>query len=244
MPASGGEKAKKEKEMAEATGMQSQSLEMSADSLNDNEMSLDKLNMSMSVEETSETVLDSKMNAKSVSNGNESSLQQRYFSLHSTMSSGLSKFKGFAARARPWTEFVEISEYSLPKSSDQMPMNASSPSDMKSTPATLDASTALNRSMKNFKLYSINYAFVVALVTSLYVVFNPYSFLILGMVMSMWIYVYILRDENERGTIVLCGRTLSSWETTLAMGISSVVIIFFMSNTGHVLLGKSALTVS
>lgn len=145
------------------------------------------------------------------------------------ITSSYTKMRGFAGRARPWSEFVEIREYNLPRTSS-MPHVAHNTS-----PPTLNA--AVSRSYANWRLYSVNYAIAIILVSMAFIAYNPHSLLVLLVVGFLWSYVFIFRDNGRALTVL--GMQLSGEQTTVVLGILSVMIIFFMSNTGHILLGVS-----
>ena len=147
------------------------------------------------------------------------------------IASSITKMRAFAGGARPWKEFFELREYNLPRVSPSMPHVGTNTS----PPPTLNA--AVSRSYTNWKLYTANYAIAILLVSLVFLAFNPHSLFVLVIVGFLWSYVFILRDNGR--TLAILGMQLSGEQTTVILAIASVMIIFFMSNTGHILLGAS-----
>ncbi|CAN4106175.1 unnamed protein product [Withania somnifera] len=111
---------------------------------------------------------------------------------------------GFANR-RPWSELLDRSAFSKPES----------------------FSDATLRIRKNYSYFRINYLSLLAVVLAFSLITNPFSLLLLSVLLAAWLFLYLFRPSDP--PLVLFGRQFSGRETLGLLIVSSVVVIFLTS---------------
>lgn len=99
---------------------------------------------------------------------------------------------------------------------------------------------ATSRLKKNALYFRINYLIIMMGVTALCMVLNPSSLVVLAMLGLLWLYLFVVRQAP----LVLGGRTFSNQEKFVAMGVISVVVIFFLTSVGTLLFTAIGISVA
>uniref|UniRef100_A0A7S0T494 PRA1 family protein n=1 Tax=Mantoniella antarctica TaxID=81844 RepID=A0A7S0T494_9CHLO len=93
-------------------------------------------------------------------------------------------------------------------------------------------SEATGRMQKNLNYFKINYVLLTAAVLSAFILYHPWSIVWLSAIGSAWTYVYLVRTEPLK----IGERPVSEREKVLGMSGISLLIVFFMSSVGSVIL--------
>ncbi|KAF8066204.1 ycf42 [Scenedesmus sp. PABB004] len=117
---------------------------------------------------------------------------------------------------KPWGEVLDRSSFSKPGSLQE----------------------AASRLRKNAGYFRINYLVVILLTVAATFLTHPSSLLVLGFLLSSWIYVFAIRQ----GPLVISGKELSEREKLLGMSGISFLVVFVLTSVANVLF--SALTLS
>jgi len=89
----------------------------------------------------------------------------------------------------------------------------------------------MSRFKKNTAYFRINYFLVVVVTMVVCMVLNPASLIVLGMLAATWFYLFVARQAP----ITIGGRAFSPREQLIAMGVVSVVVVFFLTSVGTIL---------
>ncbi|GMI96414.1 prenylated RAB acceptor 1.B4 [Hibiscus trionum] len=109
------------------------------------------------------------------------------------------------SQRRPWAELADSSAFSKPESFSE---------------ATL-------RIRKNYSYFRVNYLLAVGLILAFSLLSNPFSLLLLLVLLFSWIFLYLFRPVDQ--PLVLFGRTYSDRETLGILIIFSVFVVFLTS---------------
>lgn len=107
--------------------------------------------------------------------------------------------------SKPWSELLDRSAISRPES----------------------LSEATTRLRKNYSYFRVNYLALIAGVLALSLVSHPASLVVLLGLLASWCFLYLFRPSDT--PLVLFGRTFTSRETLLGLGIITIFVIFLTS---------------
>lgn len=97
---------------------------------------------------------------------------------------------------------------------------------------------AITRLRKNFAYYRVNYGIVGLATTSLVMLVNPWSLVVLACLALVWIYAYLLRSTPFNFN----GREISEREKFMALAGGSLVVVFLLTSVGTVIFYALALS--
>ncbi|XP_050895420.1 PRA1 family protein B1-like [Lathyrus oleraceus] len=129
-----------------------------------------------------------------------------------------SLYQGLALRC-PWTELVDRSAFSKPKS----------------------FSEATFRVRKNYSYFRVNYYAIIAGILAVSLLTNPFSLILLVGLLASWTFLYLFRPSDH--PLVTIGRTYTDFETLMILSGLTIIIVF-LTNVGSVLVSALMLGVA
>merc|ERR1711990_197428 len=118
--------------------------------------------------------------------------------------------KVFVKSARPWNEVFDKTSFSKP--------------------ANLPEATS--RIRKNIHYFKINYAPVVTATLLVAMLMYPKALIILSVLAFVWMYIFVIKTS----ALVISGRTFSDREKLFGMSGLTLLVVFFLTDIGGIIL--------
>ncbi|KAI9118338.1 hypothetical protein K1719_010670 [Acacia pycnantha] len=109
------------------------------------------------------------------------------------------------ANRHPWTELADRTAITKPQS----------------------LAEAVSRIRRNLYYFRVNYLLILALVFAVSLLSHPLSLLLLIVVIGAWLFLYILRPQDQQ--LVIFGRPFTDCEALIGLSIVTVVVILMTS---------------
>ncbi|XP_011652356.1 PRA1 family protein F2 [Cucumis sativus] len=120
------------------------------------------------------------------------------------------RFKDGLGHRRPWRLIADYHSFTLPS----------------------NLHDTLSRIKINLTYFRMNYAIVVLVVLFLALLWHPISLLVLFLMLSLWLFLYFLRDQP----LILAGRVLEDWIILLLLSLFTLGFLFLTNATLNILI--------
>ncbi|KAL0554197.1 hypothetical protein IC582_008114 [Cucumis melo] len=120
------------------------------------------------------------------------------------------RFKDGLGHRRPWRQIADYRSFALPS----------------------NLHDTLSRIKFNLAYFRMNYAIVVLVILFLSLLWHPISLLVLFLMLSLWLFLYFLRDQP----LILAGRVIEDWIILLILSLLTIGFLFLTNATPNILI--------